>query len=295
MSAVVPVAGLELIIHTRDEWIVPSRPVTGPPANRSLVGTVVAHYPGAGAGWKPEADVAGYLRWQHDMYLVDRGYSYGYGYVIGPNGWRWVGPNRVDMDVWEVRGLDIQNAANGPTTIPGYSNFNPYSTAAQIMCSDAYPPTPEQRDAFRYLTAWLDGIDQRVHDVIGHADVKATACPGPVAPYLPELRIRPEAPPTQGDDDVNTPTTIRRGDRYDQFARGDDGGLWTRSYVEPSPAWSGWAPLGGKLAGSPTVAIDGNNVHIWARGLDDRVWQISWKDGAWTPWQDVGPWPASAA
>jgi hypothetical protein len=183
-------------IWDREDWQIPSRPVKGPVPFPNLVSAVMCHYPGASPGWKPPTDVAAHLRWAHDLYLVSKGFSYGYSYVIGPNPVNWrVSP--ISFDVWEVRGLDIRPAANNgdfpPYSLFANPNWNGHTVPIQIICSDVFPPTPDQRLQFRWMVAWLDHEYGQTLDVFPHRKTDSTNCPGPVMP-IDDLAVRPTQP-----------------------------------------------------------------------------------------------------
>jgi len=184
----VTVRGVNLTIHERGDWESSTEPVTGPAPFPDQVHTCVAHYPGASASWQPPADVAKHLREGQHSYLVDpnRGYSYGYGWVIGPNPF---------PDIWEVRGFDIRNAANNGDFEPYKSMTNPSwngrTVSIQIMCSTEHPPTADQVRSFQYCLAMCDDFYGETLDLKGHKDSDFTDCPGPMYPMLPELGTRP--------------------------------------------------------------------------------------------------------
>jgi LysM repeat protein len=202
------VAGRRILIHDREEWQLPSRPVTGPTPLPDLVHHAVIHWPGASAGWIPPLDTAAHLRWSHDLYLRDRGYSYGYGFVVGQNKINW-DADPIVFDLWEVRGFDIRIASNdgdngwyGTVTNPG---FNGRSISLQLVASEVRPATPDQILQARY---WVTLCDQRFQEqlqVIPHRVSDATSCPGNyIAGRMDEIDNRitvappPPPPPPAG-------------------------------------------------------------------------------------------------
>lgn len=99
--------------------------------------------------------------------------------------------------------------------------------------------------------------------------------------------------PETGDNDVNVPATVWTwGNRVDTFVRGDDGQLYHQWWTEDTQ-WTAWEPLGGQLAGSPWAQFSErfDRIDVFARGLDNAIWQISWKDNAWTGWFVTSEWP----
>lgn len=220
------IAGRRLRYHTRDEWQIPSRPVAGPAAQPSFVHHLLGHWPGASDGWVPPRDVASHLRWAHDLYLRDRGYSYGYGFVIGPNPINW-NADPVLLDVWEVRGLDIRVASNNGD-FPPYDTFedppwNGRTNSIQVMCSTDHPSTFDQRMQFRYMAAHLDVVYRETLRVEPHDFSDYTLCPGVLKPYMNELRQLPPTyrqPPaiiSETGDDIEMWIVAKRGTRTGAF------------------------------------------------------------------------------
>ncbi len=220
---IVTVQGVDIAYHERADWQSSMQPVTGPAPYPDKITTVVCHWPGASSSWKPDTDVAAHLRRGQASYLATHGFSYGYSYVIGPNPVDWApesGP--VQTDIWEVRGTSIRNAANNGD-FPPFSdyknpNFNGYSWSIQVMCSDLYPPTPDQQLQFRYLYTHLcDKFGPLA--LQGHQVSDATGCPGPaLMGMIPSLAV-PPAPPQP---DPTPPPIIEEGDMPLFIAR-DDG------------------------------------------------------------------------
>lgn len=199
---IVTVGGRRFHIHDREEWQIPSRPVTGPKPSPALVHHAVIHWPGSSDNWKPPSDVASHLRWSHDLYLVGKGYSYGYGFVVGPNPVNW-NADPIRTDIWEVRGTDIRIASNnGDNGVYGQyrnPNFNGRSTSLQIMCSTNYPATPDQIEQARWWVAWMDQVYGETLTVIPHRTSDATACPGDnLTARIPLIATRPTAKPDPG-------------------------------------------------------------------------------------------------
>ena len=84
------------------------------------------------------------------------------------------------------------------------------------------------------------------------------------------------------------------------FARGQDSGLWRRSFSESSGQWAAWQPLGGILTSAPAADSRSRTViDVFVRGQGDGLWQL-WGNGAWwTGWGSLGgvltSGPSSAA
>jgi hypothetical protein len=195
------VLGRRIRIHDREEWQIPSQAITGPDPSPELVHWGICHYPGAARDWVPPVDTASHLRWANALYLADpnRGYSYGYGFVIGANPVDWTVEPWV-FDVWEVRGFDIRIASNNGDFPPWSDfedpNFNGRSCSVQIMCSYDHPATLDQRLQFRYMMAVLDQVYGETVTVQPHQASDQTDCPGPCMDVMAELSTRP---PEEGD------------------------------------------------------------------------------------------------
>lgn len=132
----------------------------------------------------------------------DRVSDVGYGSGIGLSG-----------VVFEMRGLEWQNAANGK--LPDRAKFaypagtpssNPYWRSV-FMCAGVETsgefgqPTPEQWQAAQRWASYLAQLDRLAAPrACGHRDVRATACPGTVLyPRLQEL-VPGHVPPVIPDD-----------------------------------------------------------------------------------------------
>lgn len=247
MTTVYTVLGLPIEVWNREDWQLPDRPITGPAATPDLVHWGICHYPGASRSWQPPLDTASHLRWANDLYLSDpnRGYSYGYGFVIGANPIDWA-RRPVLFDTWEVRGFDIRIASNNGDFPPWSNfedpNFNGRSLSVQIMCSFDHPPTPDQRLQFRYMMALCDQVYAETVTVQPHQASDQTDCPGPAMDVMAELATRP---PTTAPD----PTPVPQPDDTDQFLTltgghvdritriGDQFFLVTGTAVQPKTRW----------------------------------------------------------
>jgi hypothetical protein len=148
------------------------------------------------------------------MYLFDpdRGYSYGYGFVIGPNSINW-NAEPIQFDTWEVRGFDIKIASNdgdnGEFGKMSNPNFNGRSISVQIMASTGFPATNDQIEQARWLKAIANTKYGETLTGIPHWVSDATSCPGPyITTKMSRINapvvLQPPPPPLPpGDDDVN--------------------------------------------------------------------------------------------
>jgi hypothetical protein len=149
----------------------------------------------------------------------NRGYSYGYGFVIGYNKINW-SADPVIFDCWEVRGFDIQIASNdgdkGKYGDYSNPNFNGRSCSVQLMCSTNYKASTDQIDQARYLMAIGDLIYQETLTVIPHRTSDDTSCPGDyLTSMIASIAVRPgktepPKPPPSGDFMATLPT-IKKG------------------------------------------------------------------------------------
>jgi hypothetical protein len=166
-------------LHPRDDWQLPSQPVTGPSFDLLALRYITIHYNGdtrdldGGDDVYQDSDYAELLRVMQSSYLETRGYSLGYNSGIAPDG-----------DEWEIRGLDIRSAANGCTEV----NVPGFAIQVTVTAPDA-APTAEQilgvRQAVARVRAAAQAAGNPDHlELNGHRDVRplcgtgGTACPG---------------------------------------------------------------------------------------------------------------------
>jgi len=153
--------------HPR-QWWVGRVPVSGPSLNWNLISQIVIHYPGNPPRWRVPADVAGQIRSSHESYVKNRGYSYGYNYiVVSQSG------HPLDGTSIEVRGDTFRCAAN--------AGVNDSSVAIQILQQADQPPTLAAIEGVRRLVAQIQSRAQRPLRIVGHnssGGTTRTACPG---------------------------------------------------------------------------------------------------------------------
>jgi hypothetical protein len=190
------------LVNPRSAWQTAAQPVTGPAANRSAITDFVVHYPGT--DWADldfdnddritTADSVWLLRSMQSIYLRDpkRGYSLGYSFADFHGG-----------DLWEIRGLDIRNAANKGRT----GQWNPTSISVLVVVDEDDPMTPAQLSSLYELYDWCCEQLGRELRIRRHGEGDATPCPG--AGITAQLAAgRPQPPPENGDPIVTT--TARR-------------------------------------------------------------------------------------
>lgn len=134
---------------------------TAPPVSRHRLEQVVIHYPGTDKPnpTDPRRKIAASQRYYATN--PNRGYSYGYNFIIGPMGM-----------CYQVRGLEYRSAAT--------AGANSTTVAIQIMQPVGYPANELQVKRVQQLVADLREWAGKPLPLVGHkeAGTTATACPG---------------------------------------------------------------------------------------------------------------------
>lgn len=169
------------VIIPRSVWVPIDFPFSGPPIDWGLVHTHVAHFPGTAYssmdfdrdGTPGDVDdTVRNVRNGHIWYKQKRGYSYGYGHIVGL-----LGDHAV-----AARGWDLRNAANvGTQAKTGVSNFNPFSVSTQLLVNLTQKASAEQIEAFAWLHLEAEKRAGRRLWLKGHGQVGDTSCPGRIA------------------------------------------------------------------------------------------------------------------
>jgi hypothetical protein len=149
-------------------WWVRSVPVNGPLFDWARVNQIVMHYPGNRPSWLVPTDVAGQIRSSHEGYVKNRGYSYGYNYVVVSQRF-----HPLDGRSVEVRGETFRCAAN--------AGVNEQSVAIQILQQADQPPTAAAVEGVRRLVAQFQVAARQPLRIVGHdgsGGSTRTACPG---------------------------------------------------------------------------------------------------------------------
>ena len=133
------------MVHDRAEWERPSERIAtwayngkvyvAPKADLFWVDANADHWPGttsASIDSSTDAKVIAHLQASQHSYIVSRGYSYGYNFVIDQRG-----------HVWELRGFDFKCAANFA--------HNHHVLAVQHMLGATQEPTPEMIHSSRLV------------------------------------------------------------------------------------------------------------------------------------------------
>ena len=72
-------------------------------------------------------------------------------------------------------------------------------------------------------------------------------------------------------------------------ARGSDNAAWVNVADTTATSWRGWQSIGGHLTSALTVTVDGTAAHVFAYGIDGRIWEDTATDAStgtgWTGWQ----------
>jgi hypothetical protein len=149
-------------------WWVGSVPVNGPLFDWARISQVVIHYPGNPPSWRVPVNVAGQIRSSHESYVRNRGYSYGYNYVVvSETG------HPLDGRSVEVRGETFRCAAN--------AGVNHQSVAIQVLQQSDQPPTAAAVEGVRRLVAQFQVAARQPLRIVGHdgsGGTTRTACPG---------------------------------------------------------------------------------------------------------------------
>jgi len=85
-----------------------------------------------------------------------------------------------------------------------------------------------------------------------------------------------------------SPASVSGYNRIDVFVRGSDGAVWQKYYQN---GWSGWIPLGGKLAAGtgPAVASSAaGRLDVFVQGTDNQLWHKWWNGATWSGWEPLG-------
>lgn len=176
----------------RDVWVPPGMPVVGPTFDLSQVQFIVVHY--GAVPWSEErlANATQYWRDTHAYYTNSRGYSIGYN----------IGCAR-DGTLWELRGFDIRNAANGSLSpnskyhdvLAPNPNYKSISLHVILPMDGSYQP--KQLDGARQAVQLIRERVGRYLPVIPHSDVVETSCPSDLwRRLIAEGALEPVTPPT---------------------------------------------------------------------------------------------------
>lgn len=137
---------------------------------------IVIHYPGADwnsmdftkDGVIDVNDTVANVRAGHRMYLLGtRGYSYGYGWIIGRDG-----------IVLTSRGLDYTNAANLGDSYHDSKGWNGWSCSIQLLVDVDQVANNHQINAANELIAWIKQRARNVNSVVWHGFRQFTPCCG---------------------------------------------------------------------------------------------------------------------
>ena len=182
MTIGLTIPGVETV-HPREDWeqLLPASyamAAQNPPRQvPEDIWRAVAHYPGVRLNPTPTSSpaVASHLANTHRYYVDQRGYAYGYLWVVDQTG-----------AVWEIRGFDYRSAAN--------KSHNLYTAPIQFLVDIDEPPTAEAMASARAV--WREhrrrsGRDDFENRPFGHGQLlektgkgTLTTCPGPVLPAI---------------------------------------------------------------------------------------------------------------
>jgi len=141
------------------------RVLRGTPPRPGLVTHLTVHWVGSSNYSRPQDQIAAGIKQieQGQMARDDKLSAISYNFMVDKWG-----------RIWEARGWQYRNAANGGNT----NNLTSMSVCVMVGISDA-TPTPETITGLRRLWQLSSGYFGRPLTVQTHSDVRATACPGP--------------------------------------------------------------------------------------------------------------------
>jgi LysM repeat protein len=175
-----------------------------PRLDPTRINEMTVHYTGAKRVDRNQDSIAAYLKAteRHHMSRDPKMSGVGYNFAIDKWG-----------RIWELRGWDFKNAANGTT-----SNNTSFSVNCLVGVEDN-EPTPEMVSALQWL--YREGVRRfrKPLAVKGHQEHKATACPGgELMKLIRSGRIQAPAPtPAPTPAPPTTPArtyVVQKGDSY---------------------------------------------------------------------------------
>jgi len=149
----------------REVWEQPGFTVgahtSSPPQPWADCAYVAIHYTAATILPDSYDGVLAKLQQSQKSYVLNRGYSYGYNWVVDRAG-----------RVWEVRGADYMCAANGNTT----TNRGGPAICCYVNGTD--PANLAMTEAIRKIIATCSTAAGRNLQAVKHSELRPTACPG---------------------------------------------------------------------------------------------------------------------
>lgn len=139
---------------------------------------IVIHYPGSDwndidftndGNFDIDDTVYNVRKGHRDYLLGSRGYSYGYGFIVGRDG-----------KVLTARGLEYSNAANAGDEDHNSKGWNGWSISIQILVDVDMPANATQIQATNELIAWICQRVPTIKTLVWHGFRQYTACCGPV-------------------------------------------------------------------------------------------------------------------
>lgn len=159
-----------MTVYTRADWHArPAGAGPGPLAARNVIG-LVFHWPAMTKPVRGVKAVAAALRAWQDYHMDDRGWSdIAYQEAYDQDG-----------NVWILRGLDTQSAANGNEDV------NDDYGAVLLILAPGEEPTAAMLTTVRKRVAEHRRLFPNSHQLLGHNQVRPepTQCPGPIVQAL---------------------------------------------------------------------------------------------------------------
>lgn len=150
-----------LFNNRRSSWQAPDQPITGPPIDWAQIDTVVIHYTGVAntPDGSNREEYKQFLRNAQNGYINERRYSLGYNAAVNDVG-----------ESWEIRGWDIKAAAT--------RDHNTHTFAIMITVDGERAATAKAVTEVKRLIAEAERQAGRRLQIVGHADLGQTSCPG---------------------------------------------------------------------------------------------------------------------
>jgi|SaaInlV_125m_DNA_1040241.scaffolds.fasta_scaffold13926_2 hypothetical protein len=179
--------------YSRSAWQTATNGIYEAPPPRGVRTTWIIHDPGHHATIPTVfAKQREYIQNMNAFYRRDRGYDLGYSFIVFPNG-----------AVFEVRGIDHNNAANAGRRVSG--NANDWTLSCMVATAKGDKPTDAAIAAVNALIAKY-GPDWKIQR---HSDVDITSCPA-TFDEVTFARLGVIEPPLETGDEMKALATPRR-------------------------------------------------------------------------------------
>ncbi|GAB3113100.1 hypothetical protein GCM10027160_16260 [Streptomyces calidiresistens] len=186
-------------------------PAGATPYGRARLGVKV-HYLGTAYSDRPHDGCPGYVRSLQAQHMDGNGWSdIAYSFVVCTHG-----------TVYEGRGLERRNAANGNTSL----NDAHYAVCALLGASGLTEPPDAQLHGMRDAIEHCRGEGPAGDEIARHADGFATACPGPALTSWVRAGAPRPSGGGSGGSGGSTTHTVRAGETLSGIATAYPGVTW---------------------------------------------------------------------